>query len=149
MVAESGETGVSDTKTEGAPESAAPDLGATLTGILDALDRSPWGTVVPPLLLVLFTFVLQANAAGAFFVGDDFEYLNRMLSFDPTQRGWMEDRESYIPPVELGEVMRASGVGEVVGSNHPDFAEGDLVQGLLGWQDYCATTATGPSVGLT
>jgi hypothetical protein len=36
---------------------------------------------------------------------------NLYLSFDPTQRGWMEDRESYLPPVGIGEVMRAGSVG--------------------------------------
>jgi len=60
----------------------------------------------------------------------------RFLSFDPTQRGWLEDRPSYLPPVQIGEVMRAVGVGEVVESKHPGFAQGDLVQGMFGWQDY-------------
>lgn len=58
------------------------------------------------------------------------------LSFDPTQRGWIEDRPSYLPPVQIGEVMRASAVGEVMESKHTGFAKGDLVQGLFGWQDY-------------
>lgn len=58
------------------------------------------------------------------------------LSFDPTQRGWMEDRESYLPPVPLGEPMRAGSVGQVAESNHPDFSPGDLVQTLGGWQDF-------------
>ena len=48
---------------------------------------------------------------------------NLYLSFDPTQRGWLEDRESYLPPVQIGEVMRAGSVGQVVKSNTPDFAE--------------------------
>ena len=39
---------------------------------------------------------------------------NLFLSFDPTQRGWMEDRESYLPPVKLGEPMRA-GLGLQLG----------------------------------
>src|SRR3546814_11393383 len=60
---------------------------------------------------------------------------NLYLSFDPTQRGWMEDRESYLPPVQLGEVMRAGSVGQVVESRHPEFAAGDLVQTIGGWQD--------------
>jgi NADPH-dependent curcumin reductase CurA len=61
---------------------------------------------------------------------------NLYLSFDPTQRGWMEDRESYLPPVQLGEVMRAGAVGQVVESRHADFAAGDLVQTIGGWQDF-------------
>jgi len=69
---------------------------------------------------------------------------NLVLSFDPTQRGWMEDRPSYVPPVRIGEVMRAGGVGQVIASRNPDFAVGDYVQGLVGWQDYCATSAAGP-----
>ena len=63
---------------------------------------------------------------------------NLVLSFDPTQRGWMEDRESYMPPVAIGEPMRAGSIGQVVSSKNPDFTEGDLVQGLGGWQDYVA-----------
>jgi NADPH-dependent curcumin reductase CurA len=68
----------------------------------------------------------------------DGEYLvrNRYLSFDPAMRGWMEDRASYIPPVAIGEVMRAATVGEIVESRHPDFAVGDRVQGLFGWQEW-------------
>jgi NADPH-dependent curcumin reductase CurA len=58
------------------------------------------------------------------------------LSFDPTQRGWIEDRPSYLPPVQIGEVMRAAGVGQVVASKDPNCKPGDLVQGLFGWQDY-------------
>jgi NADPH-dependent curcumin reductase CurA len=68
----------------------------------------------------------------------DGEVLVRVLylSFDPTQRGWIEDRPSYMPPVQIGEVMRAGAVGEVVESRHPGFAKGDVVQGLFGWQEY-------------
>ena len=69
---------------------------------------------------------------------------NLFLSFDPTQRGWMEDRPSYIPPVKLGEVMRATSVGQVVESENPDFAPGDFVQGLFGWQDYHLASVAGP-----
>lgn len=61
---------------------------------------------------------------------------NRYLSFDPTQRNWMVDKPGYLPPVALGEVMRAGSVAEVVESNHPDFAPGDLVQTTGCWQDY-------------
>lgn len=70
---------------------------------------------------------------------------NRYLSFDPTQRGWMEDRPSYVPPVAIGEVMRAGSVGEVVRSKHGDFNQGDLVQCTGGWQDY---TTIAPGQGI-
>lgn len=69
---------------------------------------------------------------------------NRYLSFDPTQRGWMEDRPSYLPPVAIGEPMRAGSVGVVAKSNHPDFAEGDWVQGAGGWQDWFLSDGGGP-----
>lgn len=65
------------------------------------------------------------------------------LSFDPTQRGWLNDVPSYVPPVKIGEVMRAGGIGRVVASRNPDYGEGDLVQGTFGWQDYCATKGSG------
>ncbi|WP_409278823.1 NADP-dependent oxidoreductase [Pseudomonas defluvii] len=61
---------------------------------------------------------------------------NLYLSLDPAMRGWMNEGKSYIPPVALGEVMRALGVGEVIASKHPDFAAGDYVNGALGVQDY-------------
>ena len=61
---------------------------------------------------------------------------NQYLSLDPAMRGWMNEGKSYIPPVGLGEVMRALGVGEVIASCHPDFAVGDYVNGALGVQDY-------------
>ena len=59
------------------------------------------------------------------------------MSLDPAMLGWMSpDTESYIPPVELGAVMRSSGLGEVIESNHPDFAAGDCVMGMMGWTEY-------------
>ena len=58
------------------------------------------------------------------------------LGFDPAQKGWMENIGGYVAPTEISEVMRGSGVGEVVESNHPGFAAGDKVTGMLRWQDY-------------
>ncbi len=66
------------------------------------------------------------------------------FSFDPTQRGWLHTEESYVPPVQIGEPMRAGGIGQVIKSNHPDFAEGDYVQGTLSWQDFVVADAAGP-----
>ena len=59
-----------------------------------------------------------------------------MLGFDPAMRGWMSDEPSYLPPVAIGEPMRASGVGQVVQSENHDLPIGTLVQGLPGWQEY-------------
>lgn len=66
------------------------------------------------------------------------------MSLDPAMIGWMnEDPDSYIPPVGLGEVMRSAGVGEVVASNHPDFAIGDRVRGMTGWTEYLLSDGAG------
>ncbi len=70
---------------------------------------------------------------------------NLFLSFDPTQRGWMEDRESYLPPVQLGEPMRAGSIGQVTQTNHPDYQVGDMVQTTGGWQDF-VTVAPGQGI---
>jgi NADPH-dependent curcumin reductase len=59
------------------------------------------------------------------------------LSLDPAMRGWMNEGKSYIPPVGIGEVMRAGGVGVVVASKNPAFAVGDTVNAGLGVQEYC------------
>jgi NADPH-dependent curcumin reductase CurA len=81
---------------------------------------------------------------------------NIYLSLDPANRGWVSDLESYIPPVAMGEVMRGITIGVVEQSNHDSFHAGDIVQGLLGWQDYAVSEGTGltklptePSLPLT
>lgn len=74
---------------------------------------------------------------------------NLYLSFDPTQRGWMEDRESYMPPVAIGEPMRAGSVAQVVASNHPDYSPGELVQTLGGWQDFLVVDGNAGGIGLS
>lgn len=65
------------------------------------------------------------------------------LSLDPAMRGWMNEGKSYIPPVGIGEVMRAGAAGKVVASKHPKFAEGDSVVGVLGVQDYAVSNGKG------
>lgn len=69
-------------------------------------------------------------------IGDG-ELLVRVLylSCDPTQRGWLA-RDTYMPAIAIGEVVRSGGVGRVVASKSPRYAVGDLVSGLTGWQDY-------------
>lgn len=59
------------------------------------------------------------------------------LSLDPAMRGWMNEGRSYIPPVEIGAVMRAGGVGKVIASQNPAFAVGDHVNAGLDVQAYC------------
>ena len=59
------------------------------------------------------------------------------LSLDPAMRGWMNEGKSYIAPVEIGAVMRAGGVGQVIASRNPAFAVGDFVNAGLGVQEYC------------
>ena len=64
-----------------------------------------------------------------------------LISLDPAMRGWMNDVRSYIPPVGVGEVMRALAAGEVISSNDPALSPGDLVTGLLGVQRYAVAPA--------
>ena len=58
------------------------------------------------------------------------------LSLDPAMRGWMNEGKSYIPPVGIGEVMRAGGVGKVIASKNPKFAVGEHVSATFGLQEY-------------
>lgn len=68
-----------------------------------------------------------------------------MYSIDPAMRGWINEGRSYVPPVGIGEVMRAIAGGIVVKSNHPKFAEGDAVTGLMGIQTYAVSDGQGIS----
>ena len=89
---------------------------------------------------------------------DDFEYsetsiplLNEgellvkseYISLDPAMRGWMNEGKSYIPPVRLGDVMRAGGVGCVLESKNGKFNKGDFVHGLLGVQSHSVSDGKG------
>ena len=60
----------------------------------------------------------------------------RYLSIDPTIRTWMNDAPGYLPPIGIGDVIRGGGIGAVVESNSDRYKTGDLVFGMLGWQDY-------------
>ncbi|MEM9879931.1 MAG: zinc-binding dehydrogenase, partial [Pseudomonadota bacterium] len=60
------------------------------------------------------------------------------LGFDPAQKGWMENIADYVAPMAIGDVMRGSGIGTVVKSNHPDYAEGDILVGTMVWSEYVA-----------
>jgi hypothetical protein len=100
------------------------------------LAQRPTGTVGPE------HFELRSVALADLADG---EVLVRVLwlGFDPTQRGWLNDVESYMPPIQIGEVMKASAVGQVVESRNPRFGSGDIVQGLLGWTEYQVSDGRG------
>lgn len=98
----------------------------------------PSGGPIGPELFEVVTKDLPSVGEGEFLVKQNH------MSLDPAMFGWMSpDTESYIPPVELGTVMRSSGVGEIVESSHPDFAIGDRVMGMMGWQEYFLSNGVG------
>jgi hypothetical protein len=68
------------------------------------------------------------------------------VSIDPAMRTWMNAGRSYVPPVEIDEVMRALAVGHVIESRHPGFAPGDEVSGLFGVQRYAVSDGSGVTV---
>ena len=65
------------------------------------------------------------------------------ISLDPAMRGWMNAGASYVPPVEIGAVMRAGAVGKVTASEHPGFAVGDDVYGVFGVQEHAVSDGRG------
>ena len=67
----------------------------------------------------------------------------RWLSLDPYMRGRMSDAKSYAAPVEIGAPITGETVGEVVASNNPDFAVGELLTAFAGWQAFFVTDGKG------
>ncbi len=65
------------------------------------------------------------------------------VSLDPAMRGWMNEARSYTPPIGIGELMRALGLGIVTASRNPHFAAGDHVSGVFGVQEYALTDGKG------
>jgi hypothetical protein len=68
---------------------------------------------------------------------------NIYMSVDPYMRGRMNEAKSYVPPFQIGEVLQAGIVGQVVKSRNPQFSEGEYVNGVLGWQNYSLSTGQG------
>lgn len=83
------------------------------------------------------TIELGAPEPGTFLVQLDY------ISLDPAMRGWLNDVRSYLPPVQIGEVMRAGATGTVVASAHPDFAVGAAVAGTFGVTEYAVSDGRG------
>ncbi|MDO6764358.1 NADP-dependent oxidoreductase [Agarivorans sp. 1_MG-2023] len=91
-------------------------------------------------------FESQQHAVQALQEGQ-FRVKQTHMSLDPAMRGWMsDDRDSYIPPVELGEVMRASGIAEVVESLNPSFPVGSSVMGMFGWTEQAISNGAGVNI---
>ena len=68
----------------------------------------------------------------------EFLVRNAYLSVDPAMRGWIADKSTYWPRIEVGDTMRAFAVGEVIESRSPGHGVGDQVMGIFGWQEYAA-----------
>lgn len=68
-----------------------------------------------------------------------------LISLDPAMRGWLNDVRSYVPPVGIGEVMRALAAGTVTASKHDGYAVGDVVSGTFGVCEYAVSDGAGVS----
>ncbi len=101
-------------------------------------------------------WLINGRPIGRPVVEDDFKYVetpviepgdgevlvrNLYLGFDPALKGLMENSGGYAAPTVIGEVMRGSGLGEVVASKAPGLAVGDKVTGMLNWQSYATVSA--------
>jgi len=68
---------------------------------------------------------------------------NLYISLDPAMRGWLNETRSYIPAVQIGEVMRAGTIGEVIESKNTNFNKGDILSGWGGVQQYSISDGKG------
>ena len=100
------------------------------------LVRRPAGDPVPEDFSLVEEAIPEAPAGG-------FVVRNHYASLDPAQRGWMDDAPSYMPPIALGDPVRATTVGIVHTSNNPDFKPGDWVLGLNALEDYSVNAPGG------
>ena len=100
------------------------------------LVRRPHGEPVPQDFSLVSEPVPQAPEGG-------FVVRNCYASLDPAQRGWMDDAPSYMPPIPLGDPVRATTVGVVSASRTDEFQVGDWVMGLNGLEDYSVNQAGG------
>ena len=98
------------------------------------LVKRPSGMVTPD----CFSIAQEAVAAPA---EGEITVKVKFVSLDPAMRGWMVDRESYVPPIGIGEIMRAGVIGEVTASNSPQYAVGDTVTGWGGVAQYLTAHA--------
>ncbi|WP_428310520.1 NADP-dependent oxidoreductase [Hydrocarboniphaga sp.] len=103
-------------------------------------------------------FRLAAHPRGRGLLDSDFELVTlvrpqpaqgevlmklRWLGFDPSQKGWMENYGGYVAPMHIGDVMRGTGIGEVVESRNPAIPVGTLLSGMTGWSEYLVSDGSG------
>jgi len=100
------------------------------------LKRRPHGTPVEDDFALVSVPVPEPPSGG-------FIVRNHFASLDPAQRGWMDEAPSYMPPIPLGDPVRATTVGQVYRSANPDFQPGDWVVGLNALEDYSIVTPGG------
>lgn len=100
------------------------------------LRRRPQGEPVPE-DFELVTEALPELAEGQFLIR------NHYASLDPAMRGWMDDADSYMPPIPLDAPVRASTIGVVEASKAEGFAPGQWVMGLNAIEDYSIGTVGG------
>jgi NADPH-dependent curcumin reductase CurA len=100
------------------------------------LMRRPAGAPLPEDFALLAAPVPEPPRGG-------FVVRNHFASLDPAQRGWMDDAPSYMPPIPLGESVRATTVGRVHSSANPNYTPGDWVVGLNALEDYSVVAPGG------
>jgi NADPH-dependent curcumin reductase CurA len=96
-------------------------------------------------------FTLAGRPIGRPISDDDFEYKeeelreindnevlleNLVIEFQPAQKGWMEQISNYVAPLEIGDVMRCSGIARVLETKSEKFKKGDIVIGETCWQTH-------------
>lgn len=94
------------------------------------LGAHPRGRPIQDGDLVLDTIELPAPEPGQMLLR------TRYLGFDPAQKGWMENVADYVAPMAIGDIMRGSGITEVVASNGGKFQPGEMLAGSTGWSEY-------------
>ncbi|KLO17197.1 alcohol dehydrogenase [Schizopora paradoxa] len=86
------------------------------------------------------TFIIETKALGDLQPSDTHVAVRvDYISLDPAMRGWINEKESYVSPVEIGETMRAFGIGTVVKvkeGKSDGLKVGDVVKGQMGWTEY-------------
>ncbi len=101
------------------------------------LNGHPRGRQISDDDLKLVTVELPAPGPGEMLLKTHY------LGFDPAQKGWMENIADYVAPMAIGDVMRGSGITEVVASNGGAFAEGTLLAGSTGWSEHVIHNGAG------